>query len=379
MKTKDTTAVFSAISDALEAVKSYRAKTQVESDDYTKDGERKFLNNMIMYNKGYAMPVIVQDTDLPEKRNRYCAEIFTYQGKRILLVSFHGNWKLDETDKELKHDVKFSRIIEDAKVPAIKKFILGKYLSAFSKLKVDYKCQHMMIGGDFNQDLDKLLETVTFKHGNQNQKQQKDRQDDFIGLFEKLQLEIVPYTNHRDATKKDGLICDKILSQHLKVTVFCNKPSTTDEGTLVKNFPFSENSLDHHPLFFTIGLREFNETERLMRLRLRLQMSERKKFEEKQEEVSRSSVLWREQSYMLLHCYQCYRILSNEKTSENEASKKETFEEKQEEVSRSSGDKTSEDETPEIDDTSNDENDTSKKETPEDEDLLEKMKKTSLG
>jgi hypothetical protein len=200
-----------------------------------------------------------QGTQFQLEAKRYCVGQFTFKGKEILLVSFHGNSKLDATDIKLKNNSRFSQIAETEIIKAIKQFRLGKYLNLFHKLKVDNKCDHLIIGGDLNLNVDKLLvpDEIKAKTPTPGQLLLRQRQEDFIQLFDSLGLQIVPYNHQRNGRRKiDALICDKDLSNNIGVTVFSSGKYIPGGDTLVNNSLFSQNCLDHDPLLFNIRIRD---------------------------------------------------------------------------------------------------------------------------
>jgi hypothetical protein len=212
--------------------------------------ERIVSYNMIMYKEEHG------GTQIRSNGKRYCIGQFTFRRKKILLVSFHGNKNLDTEDLELKTDTRFKDITEVNQIKAIKQYRLGKYLEIFHKLKVYNNCQHLIVGGDFNLNIDKLLvlDKIKAKKPTQGQKLLKQRQAEFIQLFNRLDLQI-EYKHHRNGKNKfDALVCDKGLSNDIKVTVYCNKSEETVGDTSIKNVPFSQYTLDHHPLLFTIKI-----------------------------------------------------------------------------------------------------------------------------
>jgi hypothetical protein len=164
-----------------------------------------------------------------EKFQRFCPGQFTFQGKKILLISFHGDSKLDknETDPRFAGNDKPTR--------------LRQYLTHFQELRTSTKSDHLIIGGDFNRDLDK---------------------PEFSGIFTKFNLQIVPY-KHQRKKKVDALICDNGLSKDITVTVYIKEEKKDKVGNILKkdgdtfleHFKFSKNSLDHDPLLFTIKIK----------------------------------------------------------------------------------------------------------------------------
>jgi hypothetical protein len=234
--------------------KSYISIEKEESDAFINNPpiERIVSYNMIRYKEEHG------GTQIRSNAKRYCAGQFTFNGsqtRQILLVSFHGNSQLDKTDLKLRDDLRFKYITKANQTKAIKQYRLGEYLKIFHKLKNDNNCHHLIVGGDFNLNVDELLDVITIRRTTPSQTLLTQRQEEFIQLFNSLNLKIVPYTHLRDGKeKKDALICDNSLSNDIRVTVYCNKPDGTVGDTSIKNFPFSENSLDHDPLLFTINI-----------------------------------------------------------------------------------------------------------------------------
>jgi hypothetical protein len=233
--------------------KSYISFETLESDGLINNPpiERIVSYNMIMYKE------VHQGTQFRSNTKRYCIGQFTFRRKKILLVSFHGNKNLDTEDLELKTDTRFKDITKANQTKAIKKFRLGEYLKIFHKLKIDNKCHHLIVGGDFNLNVDELLDAITIIRKTKSQKSLRERQLEFADLFNSLNLQIVPYTHQREGqlNKIDALICDNGLSNDIKVTVFSNGNIIPGGDTLVNNSLFSKNSLDHDPLLFTIKMK----------------------------------------------------------------------------------------------------------------------------
>jgi hypothetical protein len=204
---------------------------------------------------------------LTEPGGRYCAGQFTFAGKKILLVSFHGNNELDKEDKKLKDDPRFEAIKGEngtKKIKAIKQFRLGEYLEEFQDLKDANHCDHLIVGGDFNLNVDKLLvpDEIRAQSPTLGQELLRERQEDFIELFNRLNLQIVPYNSQK--RKYEALICDSGLSDEaITVKVYTKKEKkdeagnilTMDGNTLLQHFPdFTQNTLNHDPLLFTIKI-----------------------------------------------------------------------------------------------------------------------------
>ena len=209
--------------------------------------------NMIMHKTEYVAAEIVWHT------RRYCTAQFTFQKKNILLISLHAIFKLGDEGANLKEDPRFSANGETLDANAIKKFLLGELLEKFHKLKGDKECDHLIIGGDFNLNMDTLLDVKKSNKKPLLKKMQEDLNKTFIDC----NLMIVPYLHQRmkGKTKFDTLICDKDLADQFTVTIFFNTDiraikSPLPAHTNVAHFPFSENSLDHDPLLFTIKLRQ---------------------------------------------------------------------------------------------------------------------------
>jgi hypothetical protein len=168
---------------------------------------------------------------------RYCAGQFTFQGKEILFISFHG----DQTLGKNETDPRFAG--KD------KSDCLRVYFQMFLELKESTNSDHLIIGGDFNFDLDTL---------------------EFCEILRDFPLKIVPYKKQRRGKKGtllrklDALICDEGLSSYeIKVTVYIKEEKKDKKGnilnkdgdTFLEHFKFSKNSLDHDPLLFTIKMK----------------------------------------------------------------------------------------------------------------------------
>jgi hypothetical protein len=235
--------------------KSYISFETLESNAYINNLqiERIVSYNMIRYKEEH------KGTQIRSNAKRYCAGQFTFNGsqtRQILFVSFHGNSQLDKTDLKLREDLRFKDITKANQTKAIKQFRLGEYLKIFHKLKNDNNCHHLIVGGDFNLNVDELLDVITIRRTTPSQTLLTQRQEEFIRLFNSLGLQIVPYIHQREGKQKyDALICDKSLSNDIKVRVYSNKPDRTVGDTSIKKFPFSKNSLDHDPLLFTIKIK----------------------------------------------------------------------------------------------------------------------------
>jgi len=190
-------------------------------------------------------------------------------------------------------------------VPAVKKYILRNYLQFFWNLKTDIKCDHLIVAGDFNDNMDKFNKKHEHKYNVVKQKALAEEQSENIALLKKYDLVIVPYENQRNKnklnqkniSKYDTLICDKGLTQDGKVKVYCNKKASSDlPDTEVVHVDFSEQTLNHHPLLFTLKFtvetenaeRENNEeaqnteTENAERVNDEAQSAERENNEEAQ-------------------------------------------------------------------------------------------------
>jgi hypothetical protein len=198
------------------------------------------------------------------EKPRYCAGHFEFKRTtHILLVSFHGNKNLDAEDLKLKKDPRFKDITEANQIKAIKQFRLGEYLKIFHKLKIDNKCHHLIVGGDFNLNVDKLLvpDEIRAQSPTLGQLLLEKRQEDFIELFNRLDLQIVPYNSQK--RKYEALICDSGLSNAITATVYIKEAKKDKAGNILKkdgdtfleHFKFSKNSLDHDPLLFTIKMK----------------------------------------------------------------------------------------------------------------------------
>ncbi len=162
---------------------------------------------------------------------RYCISKFEIEGKSVLLVSFHGT------------HIRLSN--------RLKKIKLSQFLQKFCQYKKDLQCDHLIIGGDFNLDLDEF--------NNEN-----------LLFMQSLKLKIVPYKNQRcfipdprknhihskyDLKKIDGLICD-LDTEVESVVVFTdkNQKDESDPQTLVVKSNLPRHLLDHHPTLFKLRL-----------------------------------------------------------------------------------------------------------------------------
>jgi len=132
--------------------------------------------------------------------SRFCIGQFTVQenGVKLLLVCFHGHHK-------------------SLTIPE-KRINLRYYLRLFQKVKESSKSNFLIVGGDFNLDLDDFEELEKFEKFEPN-------------ILNELGLKIIPYNPQRlgaDGKKKkkvDGLICDeRLLLKPMEVTVFHHFP-----------------------------------------------------------------------------------------------------------------------------------------------------------
>jgi hypothetical protein len=106
--------------------------------------------------------------------------------------------------------------------------------------KKSTRSDHLLIGGDFNVNLD-------------------DFERENIPLLNRLGLKVVHYDNQRDGEKVDGLICDKDIKVS-NVTVYSDnvQPQVrhTDDSdniqneclTTVVSSGIPKHVLDHHPI-----------------------------------------------------------------------------------------------------------------------------------
>jgi hypothetical protein len=131
----------------------------------------------------------------------------------LLVVSFHGTRKMDVVQK-VKH--------------------LKTFLKEFKKLKQESKSSHLIIGGDFNVDLDVFGR----------------KESEFLQY---LGLKIVPYKN-QGANKCVGIICDKEIAKlGATATVFTDLSNTfEDENTEVVESGMSPDTLVHQPILFNL-------------------------------------------------------------------------------------------------------------------------------
>ncbi len=211
--------------------RNYNSFEIKEDDGWIPRNNPKYLRiesyNMIMAKNGHPGSQKTSET------LRYCAGQFTFQGKAILFISFHG----DQTLGKNETDPRFAG--KD------KSDCLRVYFQMFLELKESTNSDHLIIGGDFNINLDT---------------------PEFIEILRDFPLKIVPYKKQRRGQtgtllrKIDALICDEeLFSNDIKVTVYSKEQTVNpegydDEGTLVKHFAFSQNSLDHDPLLFAIKI-----------------------------------------------------------------------------------------------------------------------------
>ena len=183
------------------------------SREYSTDYFEKF--NAIIYNQS-SSPVCEPNSlylgDLPA---RFCVVKLNIKGETVLVVSFHGFYKRTIADRELN---------------------LRRFLNFFCTVKQNSGSSHLIVGGDFNVDLDR------FGQGN-NQ------------FLKNLNLKIVSYRKQRNGGKIDGLICDKGIDVK-GVTVFAENDCQAKlvGKTKVVRSSLSRHTLDHQPLLFQLGL-----------------------------------------------------------------------------------------------------------------------------
>jgi hypothetical protein len=167
------------------------------------------------------------------KRFRIC-KLTKGDHQSVLLVNFHGEHKM----------------LADEKMQSFR-----AYLQIFQQLKEKEKCNHLVIAGDFNFDLD------TFKNNHLNK-----------NILESLNLMVVPYTpqrmgkdtkgNPKLKDKVDGLICDKALWKNgQEVVVYHDtkkeKPATVESNwTHIVSSKVPQAVLDHDPILFTLWIPE---------------------------------------------------------------------------------------------------------------------------
>jgi hypothetical protein len=148
---------------------------------------------------------------------RFAISKYSIQDELLLVVSFHGYHRMNMVKKTEN---------------------LKKYLQGFLEMKRQSGCNHLIIGGDFNIDLDNF-ETEEWQ------------------FLEELNLKIVPYQNQRDGSKIDGLICDKAIANlGVAVTVYSDKDAATDdeENTTVSLSGLPRFTMDHHLILFNLKL-----------------------------------------------------------------------------------------------------------------------------
>jgi hypothetical protein len=158
--------------------------------------------------------IFSQDID----RSKFCIAKYDFgrgcsfrERETLLVVSFHGTRKMD-VDQKLRQ--------------------LKTFLQEFKKLKHKSKSAHLIIGGDFNVDLDLFGR----------------EESEFL---EDLDLKIVPYQN-QEARKCVGIICDKEIVK-LGVSVFTDQTNTfKDKDTEVVCSGMSPATLIHHPILFNL-------------------------------------------------------------------------------------------------------------------------------
>ena len=152
------------------------------------------------------VPGRIQESDQRMKRFRMCK--LTRGERSVLLVNFHGNTKIKENKN------KKNKVNKKDKVT-----IFLEYLAKFQQIKVSENCDFLVVGGDFNFDLD------TFARGYQN-------------ILDGYNLMVVPYQHQRmkaDMTglkeKIDGLICDKELWRESEQVVVYHYKKRGEENT----------------------------------------------------------------------------------------------------------------------------------------------------
>ena len=158
--------------------------------------------------------------------SRFCAQKIVFQSETVLAVSFHGRYRIPIVDR-------------------IKELL--DYIAKFVELKRSSGSGHVLIGGDFNLDLDEF-------------------EKDHIPFLDSLGLKVVHYSNQRDGQKFDGLICDKDI-RVANVTVYSeNLPNDVHfrDGQLDVHFRVDQTDvisskipkhvMDHHPIKFDLML-----------------------------------------------------------------------------------------------------------------------------
>jgi hypothetical protein len=180
---------------------------------------------------------------ISSKRFRFI--VLTSGRRSVLLVNYHGER---------------NGITEEEKMQT---FLV--YLKLFQKFKVKRGCDYLVIGGDFNFDLDNF-----------------DRRNQML-LDQSYNLKVVPYQSERERrTKKgnilrdkvDGLICDKEMWNEDEKVVVYQRENTEGRGentshgsqdynytgvdltqlTTIENSQISVDILDHDPVLFTLRL-----------------------------------------------------------------------------------------------------------------------------
>jgi endonuclease/exonuclease/phosphatase family metal-dependent hydrolase len=199
--------------EALGGDNTYTKIEMLEKENLFGNFPKRNSYNMIMAKlEGEQIPSEVQE-------KWYCAGKFTFKNKFILMISYHGDP---------------SHLVE--------------HLEMFLKLQENKECKHLIIGGDFGFNMDQL-----------------ELGENLRKLFKIFQLNIVTYKNQGRA-KTVTLICNESLFNTTNVTVYSNKKRNplldyNDNGTFVKYFHFSRNTLTLDPIMINIQTRSTAPTE----------------------------------------------------------------------------------------------------------------------
>jgi hypothetical protein len=201
------------IRDVIEALNTNGNWTWFRRREYSSDHFNKF--NAIFCNESGGRITWKGPVYLGDLLQRFCAYRLNIEGETVLVVSFHGFYKKPVYDR---------------------KCYLERFINFFCEERRLSGSSHLIIGGDFNIDLDE------FGQGHDQFLQEKN-------------LKIVPYQNQRNGGKIDGLICDVDIDVN-GVTVFADKVSEekTGENTEVVRTNLSRHTLDHQPILFQLGL-----------------------------------------------------------------------------------------------------------------------------
>jgi hypothetical protein len=173
----------------------------------------------------------------------------------MIIVSFHGNYRMTE-------EIRFKN--------------LRNYLNFFQYLKKLTKSKYLIVGGDFNLDMD--------EYSAQKKLDNKGNVKMTETILKDLGLKIVPYESQRKkkngerAKKIDALICDKKLRCD-EVVVFHNSREEEEENlTRVLPSEIPPNVLDHDPVMFKLWIpekREISSPEKLVNFMRNLRLSQK--------------------------------------------------------------------------------------------------------